>query len=580
MARPLSLLIVLLCAFNTSWGRATFAQEIVAGITAPQPAVTASDAHLQRLATEQAAQGNWIGSMRTLSQVADGRVLAQALHQVQTALRDASGGSSASSAATSSTAADEPRGGQGGASFADFAPLVELIQASIAPDSWEPAGGSGTVRPYPGGILVDPSGLVMEITQQPVDDLIENIAVLLADEPQDETGLQPSAVADWRLPARHRCVSLRGVAQAVLRTRVSGLAIDDELRHLAGLSRIEFVVLVPQRRDVVLIGPVSGIESHQGWLRDRQSGLPAMRLDFFAACATAVVTGEPFGCSIDPTGESLAAAAGVSDRIRRGEIPLGRAAESLQQALGEQAIRVFGTAGDTPLAHLMVEADRHMKQMALGLQSMPLGGRNYFDFVKQHIDHGPPDGQLLRLWFTAAPQAVRIGSSGTVYQLGGRPMKLASETQLAGANGARLDAADDFRLVAFVDAFNADLGEIVRSYPAYGALQSVYQAAAVTELIRRSDARQWLAELVAPLLLDDPSGGALSVPRRVESIAAGRRIEHRRKRHFVLLASGGVRVEPAATLAPHFEPYTAIDAVAGFAASRSAGRSRWWWNGN
>ncbi len=576
MGRPLVLLVMLL-VLGQFWHGITSAQQPVAA-----PAVTARDAQLQRLAVERAQRGDWVSSMRTLAGVADGRVLAQALDQVQTALGQASSSPQAAGVALLPSATGEQRrsGGAGGSPFADFTPLIDLIQATIAPDTWEPAGGSGTARPYPGGILVDPSGLVTDISEQPVDDsLIENIAVLLAEEPLDRTATQPSAVADWRLPARRRCVSLRGVTQQVLRTRVSGLPIGDELRHLAGLSRIDYVVLVPQQRDVVLIGPVGGIETHQGWLRDRRTGLPAMRLDFFAACAAAVVAGEPLGCSIDPAPESLAAAANVSEQIRRGEIPLGRAAEHLRQALGEQSIRVFGTAGDTPLAHLMVEADRHMKQMSLGLQPMPRGSRNYVDIVREHIDRGPPDGQLLRLWFTASPLAVRVGSSAMVYQLGGRPMKLASETQLAGADGARLDANDDFRLVEFVDAFNADLGEIIRTYPAYGALQSVYQAAAVAEVIRRSDARDWMAELLAPLLLDDPSGGAMSVPKRVDSIAVGHRIEHRRKRHFVLMASGGVRVEPAATLAARFEPYPTIDAISNFAQMRPEGASRWWWNG-
>jgi hypothetical protein len=577
MARPLLLFVVLL-AGELIASTPVCAQQPTVETRAATPADVARDVRLQQHAVEQARRGDWVGSMRTLARVADGRVLAQSLQQVTHALPDASGSVSPGTDA-SSGAAGEPRGGRGGASFADFTPLMELIQASIAPDTWEPAGGTGTVRPFPGGILVDPSGLVTELAEQPVDDnLIDHIAVSLADESPDESARQASAVADWRLPTRHRCVSLRGVAQQVLRTRVSGQAIDDELRHLAGLSRIEFLVLVPQRRDVVLIGPVSGIESHQGWLRDRRTGLPAMRLDFFAACVAAVVAGEPFGCSIDPAPESLATASRVSDAIRRGEIPLGRSAESLQQALGEQAIRVFGTAGDTPLAHLMVEADRHMKQLALGLQPMPPGSHNYLDIVKQHIELGPPDGQLLRLWFTGAPQAVRVSSSRKVYQLGGRPMKLASETQLAGANGERLDTHDDIRLRAFVDAFNDDLSEIIRKYPAYGGLQSVYQAAAVAELVRRSEAQTWIAELLAPLLIDDPSGGVLFVPRRVESIAVGHRIEHRRQRHFVLLASGGVRVEPAAALAAQFEPYPAIAAVAGFAEASTAARSRWWWN--
>lgn len=574
MARPFSLL-VLLFVFGPLANEPASAQPARTAVASEM----ASDDPLQKRATAQAQQGDWVGSMRTLSKVADNRALAQALTQMQLALSDAAGTAPPVDAASPAVEAESKLGGQGGASFADFGPLIELIQASIAPDTWELSGGPGTVRPYPGGILVDPSGLVTEISERPGDgNLIENIEVLLAGQQREGTSLPASGVDEWRLPARHRCVSIRGVAQQVLRSRVSGRMIDDELRHLAGLNRIEFVVLVPQRRDVILVGPVSGIESYQGWYRDRRTGLPAMRLDFFTASLAAGVAEEPIGCSIDPAPEALAAAAEVSDSIRRGEIPLGRAAESLRSALGEQTIRVFGIAGDTPLAHLLVEADRHMKQLALGLQPMPQGSRNFPDVVKQHIEQGPPDGQLLRLWFTASPQAVRVGGHGLVYQLGGRPMKLASETQLAGAKGERLDAQDDFRLLEFVNGFNQDLGEIIRKYPAYGGLQSVYQAAAIAELVRRSEAKPWLPELLAPLLLDDPAQGALAVPQRVASIAVGHRIEYRRKRHFVLLASGGVRVDPAAALATKFEPYPAIDAIAEWADPRPESQFRWWWN--
>jgi hypothetical protein len=45
------------------------------------------------------------------------------------------------------------------------------------------------------------------------------------------------------------------------------------------------------------------------------------------------------------------------------------------------------------------------------------------------------------------------------------------------------------------------------------------------------------------------------------------------------MASGGVRVEPEATLAAHFEPYPTIDTVASFTDARAASPGRWWWNG-
>ena len=36
--------------------------------------------------------------------------------------------------------------------------------------------------------------------------------------------------------------------------------------------------------DIVIAGPVGGVDTFQGWHRDRESGLSTLRLDFFATC--------------------------------------------------------------------------------------------------------------------------------------------------------------------------------------------------------------------------------------------------------------------------------------------------------
>ena len=69
----------------------------------------------------------------------------------------------------------------------------------------------------------------------------------------------------------------------------------------------------------------------------------------------------------------------------------------MEAALGMQQVQVFGTAGDTPIGYLMVEADRHMKQLALGKEPMPDGVKNYLDIITATIDRGPPNDLLLRL---------------------------------------------------------------------------------------------------------------------------------------------------------------------------------------
>jgi len=535
------------------------------------------DSQLHATAVHQAGQGDPVAAMRTLAAVKTPRILAQAIREVDSTLRENAG-----SAAGGNASGEQIAGGQGG-SMIDFGPLINLIQTTIAPDTWQDTvGGPSTVTPYVAGIFVDPTGLITDVEASQTgeeNELLDNIAVMLARDHRQQADFAAAkqGIDDWRLPSAIRCVSIRGLTEQIARRRLQGQPIDNELRHLAGISRVRYVVADRQNHDIVLVGQVGGIESHAGWLRDSRTGAAAIRTDHLAACLTAVLTRQPLGCSIDPTPQSLGTAAEVSAAIRAGQIAEGIADEALREALGDQRVRVFGVAGDTPIAYLMVQADRHMKRLALGLEPMPRGVDNYLDVVSKHIRKGPPDGQLLRLWFTAVPMAVRVSSDASVHELGGRPMKLQSETQRAGAAGDRIAAADDVRLVDFVAGFNRNLDEIARQYPAYAALESVYHAAAVAELIHRTESQSQLGQWLGPLLMDDPSAGILQTPKRVASIAVGHTIRQAGKRHFMVLASGGVLLRPADLIARPFTNYPTLDNVSG-SATASPAKDRWWWD--
>lgn len=63
--------------------------------------------------------------------------------------------------------------GAGGAAFADFESLIDLIQTTIEPDSWEAIGGNGTMREYPQNL-----SLVISTTSDihdQIQDLLESL---------------------------------------------------------------------------------------------------------------------------------------------------------------------------------------------------------------------------------------------------------------------------------------------------------------------------------------------------------------------------------------------------------------------
>lgn len=513
------------------------------------------DAWLAQVAAAQSLSGDSAGAAATVRQIDSPRDRQSVIDQTRSATQ---GGPM-----------------QGGGSFADFQSLMTLIETTVVPDTWEALGGNSTMAPYPQGVYVDASGTV-EISQVPSDDhavakgAIANLDALLADD------VTPAA-RDWRSQSGLRCVSLRRLRDEIATRRMTGVPLGDELLNLAGLSHVQYLILTDD--DIVLAAPVSGIDMDRGWYVDRESGRSTLRSDFFARCLASAFDNTPFGCTIDPTAAGMQAAMGVASQIQSGQIPIGKSADHLREALGMQRVEVFGAAGDTAVALLMVEADRHMKQLALGEQPMPEGVDSYLDVVDDFISQGPPDGLLLRLWFTANAQSVRSDNEQRVFEIAGNAIRLSGENQRALADGSRGAVAVDPRSAQFVDGFNRNWNRIRDEYPIYGALESLYRVAAVSHLINRFGSDDVHRPLAMGLAADDESRDwTIAAPRQVESIATLHTVRSAGKRHHVVLASGGVSVETDATIRTQIGTYPTLSDQLSVSKNQPIAVNHWWWD--
>ncbi|MGI9473360.1 MAG: DUF1598 domain-containing protein [Rubripirellula sp.] len=475
------------------------------------------------------------------------------------------------SPASRDTAVSEAAGA-GGGSFADFQSLMDLVQTTVVPDTWEALGGPSTMAPYPQGVYVDAAGTVLECETVASSNAVEDLKSLLSD-PQPMTG-KPIA---WRNAANLRCVSLRRLLDQWTQHRLRGIAASNSMMHMAGLSRVQYLFI--DGNDIVIAGPVGGIDVRDGWHVDRKSGLTTFRFDFFLTCLASALGNQPFGCTIDPTTEGLQNAAKVAAAVQSDRIPIGKADEAMVAALGMQNVEVFGTAGDTPIGYVMVEADRHMKQLALGLEPMPRNAFNYLDVIEDTIAQGPPDQLLLRLWFTSAPRPVRADSDRKVFELAGTPIRLSGENERAMASGQRGNITRDARSETFVAGFNQNWHAIRTEYPIYGALESVYRTASVAELLRRFSESPQQQLLLQSLLSHNPSSNYLmATPRQVESIATLHSIRKGRKVHHIILASGGVAVNSRQTLTSQIADYPSLANMEKPGKTRPAVVQRWWWD--
>lgn len=463
--------------------------------------------------------------------------------------------------------------GAGGGSFADFQSLIDLIQTTVVPDTWEALGGPSTMREYAQGVYVDAEGTVRDCETFAKGDAVADLKSLLR--PADS--MIASEPAAWREPAKMRCVSLQRLLDQRTWVQIDGTATPQSMTHMAGLSHVQYLFI--DDNDIVIAGPVGGIDSFQGYFRDRQTGRTPLRLDFFATCLASALGSEPFGCTIDPTTEGLQRAAAVARDVQADRIPIGKAAEEMIAALGMQRVEVFGTAGDTPIGYLMVEADRHMKNLALGVEPMPRGARSYVDVIDATIDRGPPDELLLRLWFTSSPRPVRADADREVFELAGTPIRLSGQNERALASGQRGQITQDFRTEAFVSDFNKNWHAIRTQYPIYSSLESIYRAASVAELLRRFADTPGQRGLLASLASGGSGSSALMpAPRQVESIATLHSVRKGRKVHHVLLASGGVAVNPRNTLTSQVAAYPSLSSIAKPTKTRPRVIQRWWWD--
>ena len=536
---------------------------------------------------EHLARGNAQAARRAAEKLT-GRQRDQALAEV--AVAQLSGGDLSGAAETfrgirGGEARAEVLDGAGGGAVADFQPLMELIQRTVVPDTWEALGGPSTMAPYPGGIEVDPSGTVRVRPLPEAPDGVAELKTLLragappADAPasaEDDAAADPDA---WRSPSAMRCLSLRRLVGEIIRQQHAGRRYSDDVRYLAGLSSIQYLHFTDH--DVILAGRVGGIERRGDWYRDRTSMQVPIAVDALAVCLASAFDGRPFGCTIDPTAGGLRQAGKLAAKIGRGEIPVRRAADALASALGPQRVSVFGTAGDTATGYVMVEADQHMKRLALGHEEMPHGVQNYLDIVGDAIDQGLPKETLLRLWFTSEPIAARADRARSIFELAGRPLRLSGKNHRPGGDGQRGATTVDFRTERFVKQFNRNWMAIRGRYPVYAALESLYRGASVAELLSRhatTPSQRGLLTTLALLGGGQPAG--LTAPRQIRTIAAEDTLRRGRKRHHLLIASGGVSIAPGRLVPEEPRDYPRLESLAPRLAAAPPAPSRWWWDIN
>jgi hypothetical protein len=362
--------------------------------------------------------------------------------------------------------------------------------------------------------------------------------------------------------------------------------LDLEVATLAGLHRIDFILLDQENDDVVLAGPAGGgIVKRDGELVSQSSGTSPVLLADVISIGQAFVGSrqQAVVCSLDPSPEGLARVHALLNKADSAATLLRnpkQGAATLSRTLGGHRVSLKGLSPSSPTALALLEADIHMKRLGLGLETAKDILESYPKLAEKSATQ--PDQQLVRWWFTPDYPEILTNERKSVFSLPDRRLRLQSEKQWMDANGDRvLGAERDESADRFATDFSKQMAEIQKAYPLYGRLGHIFDTAVAWKLA--SENCSWLSSDFIPELnaqrLEEVAG---VTPKEVASTAAMGTWKKGGKSYRWLMVSGGVDLDlRKVDIASKLKVSSSSETLKLEENERPAGRFRdyWWWDG-
>ncbi len=513
------------------------------------------DAMLAQVAAAQIQAGAPAAAVKTVARVGDDRLRAHILAAQGVA----------------------PIGGAAaGNGAADFEPLKALITSTVATKTWADNGGIGTLSEFATGVYVDPKGILRPLMKEA---RTGDLAALRANN-QQRVGQD-----DVRCSSPLRMISLTRLEKQIQLNEALGQGVDETMKYLAGLRRIEYVFVYPETGDLVLAGPAGDwILGAENRIVSRDTGDPVVRLDDLVVIFRQMMTNRDahFGCMINPRKESLKNVQEFQAKWSKRRIPEGTAAlktwcEQFRAAVGKQDIEVFGGLDpQTRAARTLVEADYRMKLVGMGLEEGVPGVTSYMSQIKTP----PKEMGVLRWWFTLNYDSIQTSKDHLAFNIRGQGVKVESENEHLTTQGERIHPGESEPLNRqFTESFTKHFGELCVKYPIYAELRNLCDLALAASLVREegmADKVNWhMAYFGNPQAFVVQQG---AVPKEVDSVVNYRVL---RQGLFVAHVSGGVEVKTSELVsrqAIKVESYPQLQEKRPSNAAKPQAADRWWWD--
>lgn len=470
----------------------------------------------------------------------------------------------------------------GGANLANPQPLMMMIQQLTGgpPDSpWMEADGEGgNISWEQNGVWVDANGV---LARRLTADQQGQLATL---------GLKSRAAAlnkDMAAPSSLRFVSLARLEKAVAARMDQNLPIQETMRHMAGLSHIQYVIAVPEENDVLLAGPAEGWKyNDKGVAVGVTNGHPTLHLDDLVTVIRTFSKGgeKIFGCSINPRKEGLKAVKEyVEGSQKSGPLAPGGTKSFLadiQQRMGQQDVEYYGVPANSRVARVLLAADYRMKLIGIGKLE---GGKDIpsiFELLPKFAKHEAMPLDALRWWLTMKYESILHSPDRQVYEIRGSSVQVLSEDQFVQADGTRIHTGKASPVnQLFAKNFTDNYAELAKQDLVFAELQNIFDLGMVAALLQT----EHLAQRVNWNFGSFAENGAYKIKtvapaKTVESV-----INHRvyRGNDIVVQVAGGVRADilsVARQAELHRESGELKDVPAKAAKPGKLPAGRWWWD--
>lgn len=294
-------------------------------------------------------------------------------------------------------------------------------------------------------------------------------------------------------------------------------------------------------RDSAAVGTCGGLNFVKGYVIDEAShdviiygngvqNRPPILFDDLCVCVQNVWHSErvryvgqqypfPF-CSLDPRKGAMAsvelAMRDVNPSRLENDGERRRMIQTLSEALGPQEVRVGGVPQDVRLAHVMVDADYHMKKVSQGhvafpgvesclrigldRQKHPLGllaslGRIF------SIKHSPQGSHMSRFWFHLEKDHPTFIATSGIVEIDKCAMVVLTERQVSARDGSLVDAGrDDPDAQAFAKSMSTQLRKGATCFREYADLENLYRLFALLKAIQYANAEKAIGLNLSPLM--------------------------------------------------------------------------------